>query len=113
MPALVNRSVGSSCGTTGEEGTKVCAWRCTKKSMNCRRTSVEVGAEVGEVADIENAAPVMTERRIVAGRMANTKGDGSCGGMQVLRELMGRRGGKQSGSTVPLCWGADLFNKVE
>src|SRR5262245_2410034 len=42
MPALVNSSVGSSWGTTLEEGTKV--WPCflTKKSMNCWRTSLAV-----------------------------------------------------------------------
>ena len=35
IPALVNSSVGSSCGTTGELGTNVwpCFWQ--KKSMNC------------------------------------------------------------------------------
>src|SRR5712691_5553106 len=37
MPALVNSSVGSSCGTTLEDGTNM--WLClsTKKSMNCWR----------------------------------------------------------------------------
>ena len=37
MPALVNSSVGSSCGTTRRRGTNV--WPCflTKKSMNCWR----------------------------------------------------------------------------
>src|SRR5687767_14961023 len=42
MPAFVNSSVGSSCGTTGELGTNVCPCRCTKKSMNCRRISSDV-----------------------------------------------------------------------
>src|SRR5438552_12085119 len=39
MPAFVKRSVGSSCGTTGLDGTNV--WPCffTKKSMNCWRIS--------------------------------------------------------------------------
>src|SRR5437016_3549291 len=40
MPALVNKSVGSSCGTTGEDGTKVWPCLCTKKSMNCWRISL-------------------------------------------------------------------------
>src|SRR3954466_11880606 len=44
MPALVKSNVGSSCGTTGEEGTKVWPWSLTKKSMNCRRISAEVAA---------------------------------------------------------------------
>src|SRR4051794_32441126 len=41
IPALVNSSVGSSCGTTGEDGTN--AWPCflQKKSMNCWRISEE------------------------------------------------------------------------
>jgi len=37
IPALVKSSVGSSCGTAGELGTKVCEARSTKKSMNWRR----------------------------------------------------------------------------
>src|SRR5438046_10254859 len=43
IPALVNSSVGSSCGTTGEEGTKV--WPCfwMKKSRYCWRICAEVG----------------------------------------------------------------------
>src|SRR6516225_1438257 len=43
MPALVNSNVGSSCGTTGDDGTAV--WPCliTKKSMNCWRISLAVG----------------------------------------------------------------------
>src|SRR5262249_6557367 len=45
MPALVNSNVGSSCGTTGDDGTNV--WPCffTKKSMNCCRISLDVGME--------------------------------------------------------------------
>ena len=42
IPALVNSSVGSSCGTTGELGTNVWPCFCTKKSMNCWRISCEV-----------------------------------------------------------------------
>src|SRR3954468_21137699 len=37
IPALVNSSVGSSCGTTGDDGTKAWPCRCTKKSMYCWR----------------------------------------------------------------------------
>src|ERR1700676_363588 len=42
IPALVNSNVGSSCGTTGDDGTNV--WPCflTKKSMNCWRISLPV-----------------------------------------------------------------------
>ena len=39
MPAFVKSSVGSSCGTTGEDGTAVCPCLETKKSMNCWRIS--------------------------------------------------------------------------
>src|SRR5262249_40370299 len=43
MPALVNSSVGSSSGTTDDDGTAV--WPCffTKKSRNCWRMSLDVG----------------------------------------------------------------------
>src|SRR5215216_2122541 len=47
IPALVNSSVGSSCGTTGDDGTNVCPCDFTKKSMNCRRMSAEVVAGAG------------------------------------------------------------------
>src|SRR5262249_41580288 len=42
MPALVNSSVGSSSGTTLDDGTRV--WPCfwTKKSRNCWRISLAV-----------------------------------------------------------------------
>src|SRR5436190_6849632 len=42
MPALVKRSVGSSSGTTLDDGTNV--WPCflTKKSRNCWRISFAV-----------------------------------------------------------------------
>src|SRR5690348_8637986 len=51
MPALVNSSVGSSCGTTLLDRTNV--WPCffTKKSMNWSRISVEVGMS-GDDADV-------------------------------------------------------------
>src|SRR5206468_2240905 len=43
MPALVNSSVGSSSGTTLDDGTAV--WPCffAKKSRNCWRISLDVG----------------------------------------------------------------------
>jgi hypothetical protein len=44
MPALVNSSVGSSCGTTGEDGTKVWPAFFAKYSMNSRRIWLELGA---------------------------------------------------------------------
>src|SRR5712692_7001455 len=61
MPALVNSSVGSSRGTTLEDGTKVCPCFLQKKSMNCWRISVEVGmiihvrrkVRAGNEADVE------------------------------------------------------------
>src|SRR5262249_28694267 len=40
MPALVNKSVGSSSGTTLDDGTNVCPCFSTKKSMNCLRISL-------------------------------------------------------------------------
>src|SRR3954447_25996580 len=45
MPALVKSSVGSSCGTTGDDGTKGWPRFWQKKSMNCWRTSFAVGME--------------------------------------------------------------------
>src|SRR5580700_9459172 len=42
MPALAKSSVGSSSGTTGDDGTKVWPCFCTKKSMNCWRISLAV-----------------------------------------------------------------------
>src|SRR5260370_6792561 len=54
MPALVNSSVGSSSGTTLDDGTKV--WPCflQKKSMNCWRISVEVSMVVRIVEDLRS-----------------------------------------------------------
>src|SRR5262249_59454939 len=43
IPALAKSSVGSSCGTTGDDGTKVCPCFWQKKSMNCLRISFAVG----------------------------------------------------------------------
>src|SRR5262245_44917668 len=43
MPALAKSSVGSSCGTTGDDGTKVCPCFLQKKSMSCWRISFAVG----------------------------------------------------------------------
>src|SRR3954469_8609625 len=45
IPALVNSSVGSSCGTTGELGTNVWPCFCAKKSMN----AWGIWADVGDV----------------------------------------------------------------
>src|SRR3954451_21570055 len=56
MPALVKSNVGSSCGTTGELGTKVCPCFCTKKSRNCWRISREVISEAncwGQVREMQ------------------------------------------------------------
>jgi len=44
IPALVNRSVGSSAGTRGELGTSWCP-RALKNSRNLRRISAEVMGE--------------------------------------------------------------------
>src|SRR6266545_5364438 len=43
MPALAKSSVGSSCGTTGLDGTNVCPCFLQKKSMNCWRISLDDG----------------------------------------------------------------------
>src|SRR5436190_23962754 len=48
IPALVNSRVGSSCGTTGLDGTKVCPCRWTKKSMNCWRISFADGIRTSQ-----------------------------------------------------------------
>src|SRR5437899_8902071 len=40
MPALVNISVGSSSGTTLDDGANVWPCFCTKKSRNCWRISL-------------------------------------------------------------------------
>src|SRR5687768_567770 len=45
IPALVNSSVGSSCGTTGDDGTNVWPCRFTKKSMNSWRICWDVFME--------------------------------------------------------------------
>src|SRR5262249_24598581 len=42
MPALANKRVGSSCGTTGDDGTNVCPCFLQKKSINCCRISFAV-----------------------------------------------------------------------
>src|SRR6266446_6182772 len=54
MPALVNSSVGSSSGTTLDDGTNVWPCFCTKKSMNCWRMSLADGIAVGSLRNIEN-----------------------------------------------------------
>src|SRR5438552_16615676 len=53
IPALVNSSVGSSSGTTLDDGTAVWPCFCTKKSMNCCRISFAVsmrGSQKGKPA---------------------------------------------------------------
>src|SRR3954464_2964367 len=42
IPAFVNSSVGSSCGTTGDDGTNVGPCLCSEKSMDCWRIWAEV-----------------------------------------------------------------------
>src|SRR3984893_15996396 len=48
MPALVNSSVGSFCGTSDEECTSRCPF-CTKKSRNLRRLSEPVGMRLAGI----------------------------------------------------------------
>eukprot|EP00967_Tisochrysis_lutea_P103595 scaffold156478_cov28-Tisochrysis_lutea.AAC.12 len=53
IPALMKRSVGSSCGTTGEEGQKVCSALSLKKLTYALRTSVthrKMGFEVSSLS---------------------------------------------------------------
>src|SRR5688500_7217773 len=51
IPALVNSSVGSSCGTTGDDGTNV--WPCfsMKKSRNCCRICADVSMGGGIILE--------------------------------------------------------------
>ena len=42
MPALTKRRVGSLLGRTGEDGTHLCWWCTSKKSINVRRTLLDV-----------------------------------------------------------------------
>src|SRR5262249_41606890 len=49
MPALANRRVGSSCGTTGDDGTNVCPCFLQKKSMNCCRMSFALGITTSKI----------------------------------------------------------------
>ena len=62
MPALVKSNVGSSCGTTGDDGTKVCPCRCTKKSMNCWRISEEVMVAFAKNLARRNESRIIHER---------------------------------------------------
>ena len=59
MPALVNKSVGSSAGTTLLDGTAV--WPCffTKKSMNCWRISFALGMETSTPHPVRGASYVI------------------------------------------------------
>src|SRR5262245_31543506 len=50
IPALANRSVGSSRGTTDEDGMFLCPCFLQKKSMNCWRISVEDGMWVSQMS---------------------------------------------------------------
>src|SRR5687768_18903 len=54
MPALVNNSVSSPIGTTGEEGTNVCSYFLTKKSINCWRISLPVRIGTSKKRTTEN-----------------------------------------------------------
>src|SRR3954466_5824942 len=69
IPALVNSSVGSSCGTTGDDGTNVWPCRWTKKSMNCWRIWAEV-----MVKKPAKGAGLFTERQNGQG-MGRSSGD--------------------------------------
>src|SRR5438874_3295081 len=72
IPALVNSSVGSSCGTTGELGTNVCPCFSTKKSMNCWRISWDVMGAVAFGLRVKEADYL---RRVRGGKEGvNTKG---------------------------------------
>src|SRR5207249_6919381 len=66
IPALAKSSVGSSCGTTGDDGTNW--WPCflQKKSMNCWRISVEEGM----------VRSVVWRAGSVSGRSSHQKGHG-------------------------------------
>src|SRR5437868_14911567 len=75
MPALVNKSVGSSCGTTGLDGTNV--WPCffTKKSMNCWRISLAVSMKTGpcKVQEVNHRGTENTEKTKAKSENRNPK----------------------------------------
>src|SRR4051794_17083221 len=62
MPALVNSSVGSSSGTTLDDGTKVWPRFLTKKSMNCWRISFDVGMTLSVSQLVSRDASLRAER---------------------------------------------------
>src|SRR3954452_10376301 len=92
MPAFVNSNVGSSCGTTGDDGTNVCPCRCTKKSMNCWRIWAEV---IGVLGLVELMATTFPSRVAPAGRAQAPDYSRTAGASQAERD--GGPGGKSDG----------------
>src|SRR5262249_26642320 len=72
MPALVKSKVGSSSGTTLDDGTAVCPCFLTKKSRNCWRISLDVGMVecypegAGSQSRGSRSAPTVNTGRVVA-----------------------------------------------
>src|SRR5438552_5718264 len=94
MPALVNSSVGSSCGTTGDDGTNVWPCFCTKKSMNCWRISAAVGVMVTQFRRVGTVPKATSVRGATMGRRAFhqlTKGIGALGPGGLIRLFQGCR----------------------
>src|ERR1044072_2473129 len=96
MPAVVNMSVGSPCGTSGEDGTSVCpCW--TKKSRKARRSSAPVLSEL--VGDIHSPGAGSPGR---SGAAAGTGHRHGTGGGKVAESAppphgRGRRGARGAG----------------
>src|SRR5947209_7163160 len=89
MPALVNSSVGSPSGTTGEDGTKVWPCFCTKKSMNCWRISLAVGiTEKTHLRKGSSRVRRLLRKRLLGGGIDLAEGDavlpGDAGAVFVL-----------------------------
>jgi hypothetical protein len=71
IPALANINVGSSCGTTGEEGTISCCLPL-KKSRNCWRTalaSIDLGFRSGKTRSGQRSAASLPGPRVAYSAM--------------------------------------------
>src|SRR5512143_897431 len=103
MPAVVNMSVGSPCGTSGEDGTS--AWpRSTKKSRNARRSSAPVLSEL--VGDIRS--PGMDGGPAAGGGRAGT-GRPAGEGRRKIAESPGPS--QAAGAGPRVCDAADLGDR--
>jgi hypothetical protein len=68
MPAFVKRSVGSSCGTTGELGTTAWPQRSRKNSRNAERIAAGVAGRAGAEVDMASMVKGFSKRTGKVGR---------------------------------------------